>query len=92
MQSTFHILVIEDNQIIANNISDMLRIQGFLVDVSYSGDEGLEKAKHFPYACIVLDIMLPGVNGIEICHKLRETKHTPIIMMTAKGELDDKAE
>jgi two-component system, OmpR family, response regulator len=85
------ILVIEDEHKIANAIKKGLQHEAYAVDVVYDGDEGYDMAAVEPYDVIVLDIMLPGMDGIELCRKLREEKiQTPILMLTAKGQLEDK--
>lgn len=85
-----HILIIEDNHTIADNMRDFLMLDEHNVDICYDGTEGLQKAINRQYDCIVLDLMLPGTDGITICNQIREHKNTPIIMTTAKGTLDDK--
>jgi len=85
-----HILIIEDNHTIADNMRDFLMLDEHNVDICYDGTEGLKKAINRQYDCIVLDLMLPGTDGITICNQIREHKNTPIIMTTAKGTLDDK--
>ncbi len=87
------ILVIEDEKKIADNIKKGLEYQSFAVDVSYDGEEGLDFALTEPYDVIVLDLMLPKIDGVEICKTLRAEKvDTPVLMLTAKGQLDDKLE
>ncbi|NOX32047.1 MAG: response regulator transcription factor [Actinobacteria bacterium] len=84
------VLVVEDNEAMADAVSRGLIAEGFAVDVSIDGVDGLWRAREFPYDIIVLDIMLPGVNGYELCRTLRaEDNDTPILMLTAKdGEYD----
>jgi DNA-binding response OmpR family regulator len=85
------ILVVEDEHKIANSIKKGLEQELYAVDVSYDGDSGYDLASTEDYDVIVLDIMLPGLSGIEIVKKLRDSKkHTPIILLTAKGQLQDK--
>ena len=85
------ILIVEDEVKIANSIKKGLEQERFTVDVAYDGEEGYDLASTEPYDVIVLDVMLPGMDGIAVCNKLREEEiHTPILMLTAKGELDDK--
>jgi DNA-binding response OmpR family regulator len=85
------ILVVEDEHKIANSIKKGLEQESMTVDVSYDGQTGLDYALDGKFEVIVLDLMLPIINGMEICKKLRENKiHTPIIILTAKGQLDDK--
>src|SRR5688572_24308473 len=70
-----------------------LRAEGFEVDVTHDGLDGLWRAREFPYDLIVLDILLPGMNGYVICRTLREDGFTtPILMLTAKDGDDDEAE
>ncbi|MEP7166379.1 MAG: response regulator transcription factor [Candidatus Woesebacteria bacterium] len=87
------ILVIEDEHKIADSIKRGLEQERFTVDVSYDGVSGYDMAASNSYDSIVLDLMLPGMDGMTICKNLREEKvDTPILMLTAKGELDDKIE
>lgn len=85
------ILVVEDEHKIANSIKKGLEQEFYAVDVAYRGTDGFDLAVAEIYDLIILDVMLPGMDGIEICSKLREQKiHTPILMLTAKGQLGDK--
>lgn len=85
------ILIIEDEHKIAAAIKKGLEQENFAVDTSYNGTDGYDLASSEDYDLIVLDLMLPGMDGMEICKKLRqENNHTPIIMLTARGDLDDK--
>jgi len=87
------ILVIEDEHKIANSIKKGLEQETWAVDVAYDGINGYDLAAGEKYDVIVLDLMLPGMDGMKICKKLREEKnHTPILVLTAKGQLDDKVE
>lgn len=87
------ILIVEDEHKIANSIKKGLEQESFIVDIAYDGNQGFDLAFSEDYDVIVLDLMLPGLTGIEICKKLRaQNKHTPILILTAKGELDDKVE
>lgn len=87
------ILVVEDEHKIANSIKHGLEQEAYVVDVAYDGIEGYDLAASEEYDVIVLDLMLPGMGGLEICKKLREEKnHTPVLILTAKGELSDKVE
>lgn len=87
-----HILLIEDNAIIGNNISVYLTHEGHTVDWYTDGVTGKEQGMTYLYDVIVLDIMLPGIDGVAVLRELRKTTQTPIIMTTAKGHLDDKQE
>ena len=83
--------MVEDEYKIANSIKKGLEQEGFAVDAVYDGNEGCDMASSEEYDVIVLDLMLPGMDGISVCKKLREDKnHTPILMLTAKGQLHDK--
>lgn len=85
------VLVVEDNASLADAVQRGLTGEGFVVDVSVDGIDGLWRAREFEYDAIVLDVMLPGLNGFEVCRSLRsEGIDTPILMLTAKdGELDE---
>ena len=85
------ILVVEDEERLADAVARGLRAEGFEVDVAHDGDEGLRRAREHPYAAIVLDIMLPRRNGYLVCRELRASEiWTPILMLTAKdGEYDE---
>jgi DNA-binding response OmpR family regulator len=85
------ILLVEDNHKIARAIKKGLEQETFSVDLAYDGADGYDLASSEDYDAIILDLMLPGMDGIEICSKLRENKiHIPIIMLTAKSEIEDK--
>jgi len=87
------ILVVEDEALISDAIKMGLEAEGFAVDVTERGDEGLFKAQTTDYDAIILDIMLPGRNGYEICRELRaDGNTTPILMLTAKDGIHDEAE
>jgi DNA-binding response OmpR family regulator len=85
------ILVVEDEKRLAAGLKKGLEADGFAVDVALDGTDGLWLARENPYDVIVLDILLPGVNGFRICSTLREDGNwTPILMLTAKnGEFDE---
>lgn len=85
-------LVIEDEHKIANSIKKGLEQESFAIDVVYNGVDGFDLAATENYDVIVLDLMLPDMDGLEICRKLREEEkiHTPILILTAKGQLEDK--
>lgn len=84
------ILIIEDEESIAELEKDYLELSGFEVEIENEGDEGLKKAMNEEYDLFILDLMLPGIDGFEICRKIREKKNTPIIMVSAKKEDIDK--
>lgn len=85
------VLVVEDEKQLAAGLRSGLEAEGFAVDVAFDGTDGLWMAREHPYDAIVLDIMLPGLNGFRVCAALREEGNwTPILMLTAKdGELDE---
>jgi len=85
------ILVIEDEHKIANSIKKGLEQESFAVDVAFTGNDGYDLAATEGYDVIILDLLLPGMDGIEICKKVREGQiHTPILILTAKGRVEDK--
>lgn len=85
-----HLLLVEDNQHIWSNIKQFLELEGCTVDRVSDGREGLEQALKTTYDCVILDVMLPELDGISLLNELRTQKKTPVIMTTAKGQLDDK--
>ena len=84
------ILIIEDEESIAELEKDYLELSGFEVTIANDGTEGLKQALEGEYDLFILDLMLPGVDGFEICRKIREVKNTPVIMVSAKKEDIDK--
>lgn len=84
------ILIIEDEEAIADLEKDYLELSGFEVEIENSGEAGLEKALSEDFDLIILDLMLPGIDGFEICRKVREEKNIPIIMVSAKKDDIDK--
>ncbi|MDR0425127.1 MAG: response regulator transcription factor [Clostridiales Family XIII bacterium] len=84
------VLIIEDEKSISDIIQFNLKKEGFDVETAYDGVSGLEKALNAKPDIILLDVMLPGMDGFEICKKVRETSIVPIIMLTAKEEEVDK--
>lgn len=87
-----HVLIIEDNRDLACNMFDFLEAKGHVVDAAGDGITGMHLALVNQYDAIVLDLMLPGLDGITLCRKLREEggKDTPILMITARDSLEDK--
>ena len=87
------LLVVEDEHRIAQAIKEGLEEEHYAVDVEFDGEDGLNAALAFEYDVIVLDVMMPGMNGFEVCRKLRdEGNHTPILMLTAKDQERDIVE
>jgi DNA-binding response OmpR family regulator len=86
------ILVIEDQEEILQNIADYLHLHGFTVDCAQNGLGGLHLAVTLEFDLIILDIMLPGMDGLTLCRKLRQEAgvHTPVIFLTARDSLEDK--
>ena len=84
------ILIVEDEEAIADLEKDYLELSGFEVEVANDGETGLEKALNEDFNLLILDLMLPGVDGFEICRQVRDSKNTPIIMVSAKKDDIDK--
>ncbi|CAI3809273.1 Sensor histidine kinase RcsC [Pseudomonas sp. MM221] len=86
------ILLVEDNRDILANLADYLGMKGYTVDCAQDGLSGLHLAATEHYDLIVLDIMLPGIDGYTLCKRLREDarRDTPVIMLTARDQLDDR--
>ena len=84
------ILIIEDETSIAELEKDYLELSGFEVELEEQGDVGLERALNEDFDLLILDLMLPGMDGFEICKRFREVKNTPIIMISAKKDDIDK--
>ena len=87
------VLVVEDEETMLHNLADKLRAEGFTVDTAIEGEEGLRKIRKGKPDLIILDIMLPGLDGLSICRMVRHdpsTSHIPIIMLTARGTEVDK--
>ena len=84
------ILIIEDEEAIADLEKDYLELSGFQVEIEHEGDKGLERAMTSEYDLIILDLMLPGMDGFEICRRIRDEKNIPILMVSAKKDDIDK--
>lgn len=84
------ILIIEDEVAIADLEKDYLELSGFEVAIEHAGDTGLERALNEKFDLIVLDLMLPGMDGFEVCKKIREEQNIPILMVSAKKDDIDK--
>ena len=84
------VLVVEDEPRLAEALVQLLRDGGWEADTAADGPAGLALARAGGYSAAVLDVMLPGLDGWSVCRKIRETSKAPIIMLTAKGELEDK--
>jgi DNA-binding response OmpR family regulator len=84
------VLIVDDEQMLVKGIKFSLEREGYLVEAAYDGEACLEKLKKDSYDIIILDLMLPNIDGLTLCRKIRETSNIPIIMLTAKGEDVDK--
>ena len=84
------LLVVEDEPDLLHTIATALREEGYAVDTAEDGEEGLFKAREGDYDAIVLDVMLPVMNGFEVVKKLRESKKSPVLMLTARGRINDR--
>ncbi len=84
------ILIVEDEEAIADLEKDYLELSGFEVEIASDGETGLKRALNEDFQLVILDLMLPGVDGFEICRQMREKKNTPIIMVSAKKDDIDK--
>ena len=90
MEETLRILVVDDETIVTEVIERYLRREGYQVDVAADGQHGLDLARSLAPDLIVLDVMLPRLDGLEVCRRLRAESNVPIILLTAKGEETDK--
>ena len=84
------VLVVDDEKLIVKGIRFNLEQDGMEVDCAYDGEEAVEKARENHYDIILLDLMLPKMDGLEVCQQIREFSNVPIVMLTAKGEDMDK--
>ena len=84
------ILIIEDDEKISRLIEMELKFEGYETEKAYDGRDGLEKALKKDCVLVLLDLMLPKMNGIEVCKRIREVSQVPIIILTAKDEVTDK--
>lgn len=86
----YRILIIDDEENLVKGIKYNLQLDGYEVDVAYDGEEALKKMDYNIYNLIVLDIMLPKTDGFVLLRKIRERSSIPVIMLTAKGDDEDK--
>ncbi|NYC31773.1 DNA-binding response OmpR family regulator [Clostridium saccharobutylicum] len=86
----FKILLVEDEKQMSMFIEMELTHEGYEVDVAYDGRDALRKAENSDYSLILIDIMIPSLNGIEVCRRIRQFSDVPIIMLTAKSDVPDK--
>ncbi|KOP68596.1 transcriptional regulator [Bacillus sp. FJAT-18019] len=87
---TERILIIEDETTIAQLERDYFELNGFIVDLCHTGNEGLKLALNEDYSLIIVDVQLPGMNGYELCSHIRKNKEVPILIVSAKNEEIDK--
>ena len=85
-----NILVVDDEKLIVKGLAFSLEQDGNTVDAAYDGEEALEKIRANDYDIVLLDLMLPKINGYEVCENVRRFSDVPVIMLTAKSEDDDK--
>ena len=84
------VLVVEDEPRLLKNLARSLREEGYAVDTAETGDEGLYKALHFEHDAVLLDVMLPGMDGWSVLERLRQVKQTPVLMLTARDATQDR--
>ena len=87
-----HLLIVEDNPDLLENLSDFFEARGHAVDLAYNGLTGLRFARENRYDVIVLDLMLPGMDGLEVCRRLRSGGAVPILMLTARTSVTDRVQ
>ena len=86
----FKILLVEDEKLMSMFVEMELDHEGYKVDVAYDGQEALRISQRYDYDLVLLDVMIPGLNGIEVCKEIRQFSQVPIIMLTAKSDISDK--
>lgn len=84
------ILIVEDEADLRTGLVKLFREEGYAVDAAANGIDGLQKAKDFEYDAIVLDYMMPGMDGREVLRRLRSVKRTPVMMLTARNSVEDR--
>ena len=84
------ILIVEDNKELANLLSDFLRAENYIVSIAETGEKALSLYEKYGAKLIVLDIMLPGIDGFSVCKKIRKENNVPIIIVSAKDNKEDK--
>jgi two-component system, OmpR family, response regulator MprA len=90
MGATAHILVIDDDCKITDAVRRGLAYQGYRVDVAHSGADGLENARRWAPDVVILDILMPGLDGLEVCRRLRAGGDVPILLLTARDSVEDR--
>lgn len=84
------ILIVEDNKEIAGLLCDFLKAENYIVSIAHSGERAVELYQKYGAKLILLDVMLPGIDGFAVCSKIRKESNTPILIVSAKSEKDDK--
>lgn len=84
------LLIVEDEADLLSTLAQAMREEGHAVDEAGDGIEGLYKATEWDYDAIILDVMMPGMDGFEVLHRLREIKKTPVLMLTARAKVNDR--
>ena len=84
------ILIVEDNKELANLLCDFLRAENYIVSVAETGEKALSLYERYGAKLLILDIMLPGIDGFAVCKKIREESNTPILIVSAKTDKEDK--
>lgn len=92
VESQERILVVDDEERIRRLLKMYLEREGYLIEEAEDGEEALRKALETDYDLILLDLMLPGIDGLDVCRQIRQDKATPIIMLTARGEESNRVE
>ena len=87
---TTTVLIIDDDKELCSLLADFLKLEGFHTQAQHDGAQAVAHCREHQYDAIILDIMLPGLQGLEVLRKLREFSHTPILMLTARGEDTDR--
>ncbi|MCP4789063.1 MAG: response regulator [Gammaproteobacteria bacterium] len=90
MSNSANILLVEDDQELNELLTEFLQLEGFNVTSTFNGEEGLKQAQNGNFDVVVLDIMLPIMNGLEVLKQLRNNKQTPVLMLTARGDEVDR--
>ena len=85
-----HILLVDDDIELCEMLSEYIQTEGFTVDQSHDGKQGIDQALSHDYDAIVLDVMMPGADGFTVLRKIREQSQTPVVMLTAKGDDIDR--
>ena len=91
-ENKYHILVVDDDDRIRELVKEYLNENGFIVSTGNSADEAKNKLGYFKYDLIVLDVMMPGQNGFELTKEIKKNSNIPIILLTAKGEVENRIE